>query len=94
MIIYKQKPVGEMNYRCHDLKAEIGIKICEAEYQNQGIGRNALKGLISYLFDELKMKTVVLDTNLKNKRAQHVYESIGFLSTGIRYQAFKKSIGC
>ena len=58
--------------------AEIGIKICDLSKQNKGIGKVLLSMLISSLFYDLGYQKIVLDTNLKNKRAQHVYEQLGF----------------
>ncbi len=88
IVEYLHQPIGEMNIRLQHDEAEIGIKICETKHQNQGLGTLALKCLISYLFDQQRVERIVLDTNLQNKRAQHVYESLGFESKGIRYQAF------
>ena len=78
IIEFKGKAIGEMCYRNQeDNIAEIGIKICEASYQEKGIGRCVLRMLIQYLFQN-GYKKIVLDTDLKNKRAQHVYEMLGF----------------
>ena len=39
IIIYKNRPIGEMNYREVDLDTcEIGIKICDFSMQNKGLG--------------------------------------------------------
>jgi RimJ/RimL family protein N-acetyltransferase len=73
--------------------AEIGIKICEAEYQNQGYGKRCLRMLIESLFYDLKFKRIVLDTNAKNKRARHVYESLGFEKTGFHKDIWKDQNG-
>ena len=70
--------IGECNYRnIADGVAEIGIKICETDCQNRGVGRKVLSMLIGWLFRNGYSK-IVLDTNLANTRAQHVYESLGF----------------
>ena len=51
MIEYDGKPIGECCYRdCDNHTAEIGIKICETDYQNHGIGRKVLTILIDWLF--------------------------------------------
>ena len=72
------KPIGEANYRIVDDKvAEIGIKICVFDCQNRGIGKIVLSMLIRYLFDN-GFDKIVLDTKMKNKRAQRGYESLGF----------------
>ena len=65
--------IGEMNYRNKgNQTVEIGIKICDFSKQNKGTGKILLSMLISSLFNDFGYKKVVLDTNLKNKRAQHV----------------------
>ena len=89
----KEKPVGEMSYRLLDKAAEIGIKICDTTYQEQGFGTSALKLLIGYLFMEVKVTKIVLDTNLKNTRAQHVYEKIGFVKTAIHMDSWRDQTG-
>ena len=93
ILVYENKPIGEMNYRSADGRtAEIGIKICEAAYQEKGIGRIALSMLIGALFDAGFQK-VILDTNLLNARAQHVYEKLGFRKTGVRINAWQDQLG-
>ena len=78
------KPTGEMNYRNKGNNiAEIGIKICEFNEQEKGHGTKLLKMFIKYLLEELNYKKIILDTKLNNKRAQHVYEKIGFIKTGM-----------
>ena len=45
--------IGEASYsRVEGNTAELGIKICETDCQNRGLGRILLSMLISYLFDE------------------------------------------
>jgi RimJ/RimL family protein N-acetyltransferase len=87
------KPVGEMSYRLFDSTAEIGIKICDITYQEKGFGTTALQLLIEYLFMVIKVSKIILDTNLKNTRAQHVYEKIGFNKTAIHNEAWKDQLG-
>ena len=90
---YKSTPIGEMSYRVNaDSECEIGIKICEFSCQEKGIGRKALSLLIRSLF-EAGYKKIVLDTNLTNTRAQHVYEHLGFQKTGIRYDSWRDQLG-
>lgn len=72
--------------------AEIGIKICEPDCQNRGLGRIILSMLISWLFDQGYEK-IVLDTNLTNLRAQHVYESLGFCKLRINYDSWTDQLG-
>ena len=93
IIEYQKTPIGEMSYRHVDGKtAEIGIKICVTDYQNKGIGRIALSLFINMLFDK-GYDEIILDTNLNNVRAQHVYETLGFEKTGVRYDSWRDRTG-
>ena len=86
-------PIGEANYRLiGENTAEIGIKICVAECQNHGIGRIVLSMLIRYLFENGFSK-IILDTNLTNTRAQHVYESLGFQKLRVNVDAWTNQLG-
>lgn len=79
MILFGNVPIGEMNWRTVGEKTcEIGIKICEEKFQNRGLGKIILRLFIHNLFTELGYEKIVLDTNLSNTRAQHVYEQLGF----------------
>lgn len=87
-------PVGEMNYRTViEGVAEIGIKICRSDHQGKGYGTCFLKMLIGSLFDELGYEKVILDTNLTNTRAQHVYEKIGFRKVAVHLDSWKNQLG-
>ena len=72
--------------------AEIGIKICETDCQNRGLGRVILSTLISWLFAQ-GFEKIVLDTNLTNKRAQHVYESLGFKKLRVNIDSWTDQLG-
>ena len=89
------KPIGEMNYRNKGCEtAEIGIKICEFAEQNKGYGAQLLSMFIDALFTYYKYKKVILDTNIKNKRAQNVYENkLGFHRIGIRENSWRDQTG-
>lgn len=87
-------PIGEMSYREVDKGiVEIGIKICDFTKQNQGYGKRYLKMLINYLFNDLNYSKIILDTNLVNLRAQHVYETLGFNKVKVNYNSFVDQIG-
>jgi RimJ/RimL family protein N-acetyltransferase len=86
-------PIGEANYsNLGNNKVEIGIKICDFGRQGKGLGPKFLKMLISELFNIGYVK-VVLDTNLNNLRAQHVYEKLGFHKVGVRLDAWTDQLG-
>ncbi len=85
--------IGEACYRkTDDATAEIGIKICETDCQNRGLGRIILSMLISWLFEN-GFRKIVLDTNLNNLRAQHVYESLGFRKLRVNYDSWTDQLG-
>ena len=85
--------IGECNYRnVTDGVAEIGIKICETDCQNRGVGRKVLSMLVGWLFRNGYSK-IVLDTNLTNTRAQHVYESLGFRRVRTNIDSWKDQLG-
>lgn len=87
-------PIGETNYcQLSEGVAEIGIKICDFSKQNKGYGKIILSMLILYLFDELGYEKIVLDTNLSNKRAQHVYEQLGFRKVRVRENSWRNQLG-
>ena len=93
IIEYKSCPIGEMNYRnMENGTAEIGIKICDASFQEKGLGRVILSLFISELFS-MGDKKIVLDTNLKNLRAQHVYEMLGFRRLRVNIDSWEDQLG-
>lgn len=87
-------PIGETNYRKVDEKtAEIGIKICDFSKHDQGLGTQYLKMLINHIFYDKNFEIIILDTNMKNKRSQHVYEKLGFKKKSINKDAYKNQLG-
>lgn len=87
-------PIGEMSYyNMGHQTAEIGIKICDFSKQNMGVGKIVLSLLISSLFQDLGYQRIILDTNLNNKRAQHVYEQLGFTKLRVNENAWTDQIG-
>lgn len=87
-------PVGEMVYRNMGAgTAEIGIKICNFSLHDKGLGKKLLSMLIASLFSDLGYRKIILDTNLRNKRAQHVYERLGFRRIRVAENAWKDQLG-
>lgn len=95
IIEFYNKPIGEMNYRNKGGEiAKIGIKICDFTLQEKGLGTTLLSMFIDALFKIYGYKKIILDTNTKNKRAQHVYEKkLGFKIVGVREQAWRDQLG-
>lgn len=87
------KTIGEMSYRStEDGGAEIGIKICDETQQEKGYGRILLSMLIKELF-RTGYTMILLDTNLNNTRAQHVYEKLGFIKRRVNKDVWKDQLG-
>lgn len=94
IIEISQLPIGEMVYRkAKDNIAEIGIKICDFSLHDKGLGKILLSMLISSLFNDMGYTKIILDTNIKNKRAQHVYERLGFRKVRVRENSWKDQLG-
>lgn len=94
MIELDNRPIGEMSYsREREDTAEIGIKICDLAEQDKGYGKILLSMLIFSLFNDMGYKRIILDTNVNNKRAQHVYEELGFTKVRVRENSWKNQLG-
>ena len=79
--------IGELSFHNLDLtnkSCEIGIKIWELSQQGKGYGEEALRGFINYLFRTYELHRIELDTLLENKRAQHLYQKVGFKVVGVK----------
>lgn len=93
MIEYKGAAIGEMSYYNRgDQVAEIGIKICDTDHQEKGLGKVILSLFIEELFSMGYVK-IILDTNLRNTRAQHVYETLGFHKVRINEDSWTNQVG-
>ena len=93
ILLFQNLPIGEMCYQNMGAKtSDIDIKICESSYQEHGIGRVALSLLIQYLFD-VGYEKITLDTNLRNTRAQHVYEKLGFEKLRVNIDSWRNQLG-
>lgn len=86
--------IGEMSYRNKGNHiAEIGIKICESSRQEKGYGTKLLSMLISALFCKQGYEKIILDTNLNNTRAQHIYEKLGFKKLRVNRDSWRDQLG-
>ena len=93
MIEVDGRPAGEMNYRRVDAcTAKIGIKICDPSCRDRGLGKRLLRMFIGELLGPMGYRRIVLDTNLNNRRAQHVYEQLGFRRLGLRKDAWRDQL--
>ena len=68
--------------------AELGIVITR-EYQNKHYGMEAMKRILEYVKEDLKLKTITLIVYSNNERAIHCYEKLGFIITKIEKNVAK-----
>ena len=93
LLLWRERPIGEMCYRLRDGgEAEIGVKICEADCRERGLGRRALSMLIGALF-AMGCEQIVLDTMEEIARARHVYELLGFRFQGLLRDCWRDQEG-
>jgi RimJ/RimL family protein N-acetyltransferase len=59
--------------------AWLGIMIGNPEFRGRGYGREAMQGVLKFLFNSLKLKEVFLGVDLKNFDAIALYEALGFI---------------
>lgn len=68
--------------------ADIGIRIGEEKYRNQGYGSEALRLALNYSWRHLNLRQVGLIVFRNNERAVSVYKSAGFRVEGCLKQLF------
>ena len=79
-ILFNHEIVGEIIIK--DIKAKtsavMGIALKNSRHKDHGIGTQAEKLAIRYVFDELDIPTLYADSIKSNLRSQHVLEKAGF----------------
>lgn len=79
---------GLMNIKQIDGTAEIGIMIGEEENRNKGYGSEAIRLLLEFGFDVLKLHNIDLRVFDFNKRAIACYKKLGFKEYGIKHECY------
>ncbi|GMU41766.1 MAG: hypothetical protein AMXMBFR23_26320 [Chloroflexota bacterium] len=73
--------IGNVMYYGYDafaLEAELGITIGDRDYWERGYGTDAVRTMLRYLFDEMRLRRVYLHTLSWNYRAQAAFKRAGF----------------
>ena len=70
--------------------ASLGIAIGDKARWDGGYGTDAMRTVCRYGFDFMNLHRIELEVFSQNARAIHVYQSIGFVSEGVRREAFFK----
>lgn len=79
------KPIGFMglsNISKHNKNADLFIAIGEDNYHGKGIGKIAVKWIINYGFNKLKLHKINLGVIKDNVPAINLYKSLGFITEG------------
>lgn len=82
--------IGNISLNDVDLihrSASLGIFIGEENNRGCGYGKEAIKLILDYGFNNLNLNNIMLRVYSFNKRAIKVYESLGFKTFGIRHKS-------
>jgi aminoglycoside 6'-N-acetyltransferase len=81
MICLNDKIIGEIGYTFEDtdrIKASLDIKIGETSLWSRGLGTEALRLMVQYLFEKAGTKQIIVQPGEWNKRSRHLAEKCGF----------------
>lgn len=84
IITYDGRLVGTVGLRNLDFRrgeGTLGI-IIRADEVNHGYGTDAIESILSYAFEQLGLRRVILDVASNNPRARRCYEKVGFVPIG------------
>lgn len=65
-------------------RAGVGILIHASENRNKGLAKAALKLLISYTFNYLKLHQLYCNIGAENSASIHLFEQAGFVKCGLK----------
>lgn len=89
-IFLENKLIGDLGIHFigpNNMQCEIGYTI-STNYQRQGFGKEAVAGLVSYLFNNLQKHRIIASLDPNNTSSQLLLESISFRKEGL----FKESV--
>jgi ribosomal-protein-alanine N-acetyltransferase len=84
--------IGYIGFRVYDDQAEMMNFAVLPDHQNEGLGTELLNYTINYLLN-LKVKMMTLEVRKSNKKAQHIYEKLGFKVSHIRKKYYENEDG-
>jgi len=71
-----------LRLRPQNKNAELGIMIGDKRYWNKGYGSDAIRTILQYGFERLRLHRISLKVYAYNPRASHVYKNFGFQVEG------------
>lgn len=69
-------------------RGEIGLMIGETQYRGQGFGGEAIRLMVGFAFDQMRMHRVEARVLAHNARAQRTFERCGFSREGVARESF------
>jgi RimJ/RimL family protein N-acetyltransferase len=92
-LLSDERPVGEASLADLDRRtgsAQLGIFIGEVDEWGKGYGTDAVRALVGFGFDELRLERVWLNVGTENPRARRAYEKAGFvLEATLRHDRYE-----
>src|SRR5271166_5281133 len=88
-IEHQGRPIGAIQFyeQTDPSYRHAGVDLFLASvFQGQGLGSEAVKALVRYLFQSRGHHRVVIDPSAENLRAIHAYERAGFRQVGVMRQ--------
>lgn len=89
------EPVGRINITRIDRHSDsldlTKLYIGEKDLQGQGAGEDVMRTLLEYFFTFMHMERISIDYYNGNRRAQNLYEKLGFRHEGVARNATKKN---
>ncbi len=79
------RPVGSIDLHLVDLRngsASLGIAIGDPVDTGKGYGSDALRSLLGFGFDQLRLERIELEVYDYNESARRLYERVGFVHEG------------
>ena len=89
-----KKPIGQVgltDINLQDNNAELYVVIGEKEFRGKGIGQQAIKYIIDYAFNNLKLHRISLGCFEENIAGMKCYEKRGFKKEGVVRDQFYKN---
>ena len=84
--------IGYIGFRVYDDQAEMMNFVVSMDHQDEGYGTQ----LLTFCLNELEnkhVKTISLEVRKSNKKAQHVYEKMGFKLSHVRKKYYENEDG-
>jgi ribosomal-protein-alanine N-acetyltransferase len=84
--------IGYIGFRVYDDQAEMMNFVVSVDHQDEGYGTQLLTFCLNEL-ENKQVKTISLEVRKSNKKAQHVYEKMGFKLSHVRKKYYENEDG-